>query len=525
VLALLGLSRQLAVVKFGTILVVGTVCLVAGSACGDSESDGGSGARAGAGNGGTGGSGGKNGASAGSAGKGSAGNAGSTSGNAGSGTGGTTDGGNAGTGTGGSVSGSTSDAGEGGDPAAVGGEGGARGGEGGRVAGSGGTGGIGPGDAGAAGDTQGGSPATGGAAGESGAAPAAGGAAGSGGSGGSETVVSVTAAARGDLVVSEIMCNGYGPVDDLGRWFELHNTTATALDLQGLTLSSDLTEYTIDSSWIVPAQGYVVFAQFAGGAASGVTRDHSLALSIDDERDFIRLEVPGEQGLPRVLDQMSYFENSPHFPAASLSLVGPPGSIGSVCAAGTRYGTGRLGTPGSANGRCLVFREFLAPGDLVISEFMTIMSEPVGPWGEWLELFNPGPHTVNLSALTISTSSLSLQIRSDGLFLDPGDYAVLGPTNDPRAGYEVDYEYQGLLYFQVPADTIGVSFDDEVIDEVSYDAGFPFATDVSASLAPGETAITNDSAASWCAGSSTFEAELPFVSGRGTPGFANDACP
>ena len=82
-------------------------------------------------------------------------------------------------------------------------------------------------------------------------------------------------AADTDIVITEIMQNPLVLADTDGEWFELHNTGATPVDIEGWTVKDDGTNtFTIASGGPlpVPAGGYVVLARNATAmAGQGVT--------------------------------------------------------------------------------------------------------------------------------------------------------------------------------------------------------------------------------------------------------------
>ena len=66
--------------------------------------------------------------------------------------------------------------------------------------------------------------------------------------------------APGDLIISEFLAEPRTVANYWGEWFEVHNPTAAPIDLLNLTVETDDEPgFTVSSSLVVPAGGYVVF--------------------------------------------------------------------------------------------------------------------------------------------------------------------------------------------------------------------------------------------------------------------------
>ncbi len=83
----------------------------------------------------------------------------------------------------------------------------------------------------------------------------------------------VTCAPAGSVILTEIMQNPATPVyDNDGEWFEIYNTTANDIDLQGWVFVDDATAtelFTVTSALIIPANGYLLFARSADTTLNG----------------------------------------------------------------------------------------------------------------------------------------------------------------------------------------------------------------------------------------------------------------
>ncbi len=163
-----------------------------------------------------------------------------------------------------------------------------------------------------------------------------------------------SAAEPGDVVINEIMQNPSAVGDEVGEWFELHNTTGETLDLLGWTISDDDSDnHVISASVVIPAGGFVVFGVAAdSGVNGGVTLDYSYGsgFTLANGSDELILTSDAMVEIDRVA-----WDDGATFPdpaGASMQLAAPglDNSIGSNWSVSTAsFGDGDLGTPGSAN--------------------------------------------------------------------------------------------------------------------------------------------------------------------------------
>uniref|UniRef100_UPI00404B85CE lamin tail domain-containing protein n=1 Tax=Flavobacterium sp. TaxID=239 RepID=UPI00404B85CE len=173
----------------------------------------------------------------------------------------------------------------------------------------------------------------------------------------------------GDIVITEIMQNPGLVSDDFGEWFEVYNTTGSAIDLDGWIIrdeeGANQNLVTIMGSVIVPAGGYITLgrggitdpadAEYNGGVTHAYVYDATFLMA--NGADEIILEAPGAI----IIDQV-YYDGGTEFPdptGASMQL--DPASISATgndtganwCEATTEYGGGDLGTPAAANTSCV----------------------------------------------------------------------------------------------------------------------------------------------------------------------------
>ena len=172
----------------------------------------------------------------------------------------------------------------------------------------------------------------------------------------------------------------------------------------------------------------------------------------------------------------------------------------------------------------------LAAGDLVINELMKDPSAVSDTTGEWFEVANVTTTDITLCAgwEVYDDDSDVFSIVSD-VTIPGGAVAVFGRSTSTSAtgGITVDYNYGSGMQLANGADEIVLFFDDpdgtpfemsrvEYLDRPTW----PDTSGKSISLDPDfQDETSNDSASSWCHGTSTFGA-----GDVGTPGSVNDEC-
>jgi len=101
----------------------------------------------------------------------------------------------------------------------------------------------------------------------------------------------VSAAEPGDIIITEIMQNPAAVPDDKGEWFEIYNTTGSAININGWIIKdNDTDSHTIDNggSLSVSAYGFLVLGRNGdSGQNGGYTCDYEysgfLLANGDDE--------------------------------------------------------------------------------------------------------------------------------------------------------------------------------------------------------------------------------------------------
>jgi hypothetical protein len=163
----------------------------------------------------------------------------------------------------------------------------------------------------------------------------------------------------GDLIFSEIMQNPAVVADSDGEWFEIYNTSPSAIDLFGIEIIDDSYPdegFAIPVSIIIPPDGYAVFATNDNTATNGgLTPDYAYDyanLTLGNGTDGLTIQCNGT-----VID-IVIWDGGTTFPdpsGASMSLNidflnADDNDVGENWdTAVFPYGNGDLGTPGCSN--------------------------------------------------------------------------------------------------------------------------------------------------------------------------------
>jgi len=171
----------------------------------------------------------------------------------------------------------------------------------------------------------------------------------------------------GDIVITEIMNNPSPVSDTTGEWFEVYNSTANSININGWVVKDDGTNIhtidgTIGGSTLIPAGEYFVLGRTSDTSTNGgALVDYQYGTSGftlgNGGDEVILLSLEGTE-IARV-----NYDGGPNFPdltGASMQL--DPASINETdnntgsnwCASTSDYGdgTGSLGTPGAPNDTC-----------------------------------------------------------------------------------------------------------------------------------------------------------------------------
>lgn len=290
----------------------------------------------------------------------------------------------------------------------------------------------------------------------------------------------------GDIIITEIMNNPDQVSDTVGEWFEVYNTTANPIDMNGWTLKDDgsnthVIDATVGGTTIVPANGYLVLGRSSDTAENGnAPVDYSYGSdghTLGNGSDEVVLVLPdGTTEIARI-----NYDNGATFPdltGASMQLDPSALNINDFddgsnwCTSQSSYGLGDLGTPGAANEACAPTCEAdlglsttdcdsISPGDT--DDTYTVMLDYTGAaTGEVFEVTTTPPGftiggddpttvaegTIMISGVTEGTDiTISVSNINDGGLCDLSR-DVTSPTCVPVGSVEL--ELQGIIDFTVP---------------------------------------------------------------------------
>ncbi len=177
----------------------------------------------------------------------------------------------------------------------------------------------------------------------------------------SPTCFTLICADAGSVIITEIMQDPSAVGDDLGEWFEVYNTTASDINLQGWNVIDDDKSledegFTIENSLVIAAGSYLVFANNGDAASNGglPTPDYIFTTDflLGNNSDGMKLECSST-----IIDQVIW-DGGTNFPdptGASMALH--PNHYSAIDnddganwnIATTAYGDGDFGTPGVVN--------------------------------------------------------------------------------------------------------------------------------------------------------------------------------
>lgn len=172
---------------------------------------------------------------------------------------------------------------------------------------------------------------------------------------------------KGDLVITEIMIWPTAVKDDVGEWFELKNTSAKAIDLNGLTITEEsgtdlhVIKGCLDKMTLQPGQTMVLGRNGDktknGGNAIGYVYT---SVTFKNFADSLIIKAAYTTGTPIEIDKVAWTVSWPiaEWKGMALSLDVTQTSDTSNddskawCASPSELASGDFGTPGSANPPC-----------------------------------------------------------------------------------------------------------------------------------------------------------------------------
>jgi hypothetical protein len=344
----------------------------------------------------------------------------------------------------------------------------------------------------------------------------------------------VVAPGPGDLVITEILANPGVSSDDDGEWFEFY--VARTVDLNGLDLGTVAGEprstILADGCLSYEAGSYVVVARETDPALNGglPEPDATFTFGLTNSGGGLVLSR-GEE----IIDEVTY-GNAPDGQALQLDKDFVDATANddpaTFCPATQSYGLGDLGTPGAENGDCAIAPpdgmcfgpdgalrpvDPPAPGELIITEFMSNPAAVDDPAGEWFEIRANGDF--DLSGLELGKEPGvvgDVLLTEDCGTMTAGSYAVIAREFTGNGGLP---QVDGVFDFALNNSSamLWIGTDGVVLDEITWGSSTAGA---STQLDPAFTdPADNDDEANWCDGVDSYgDGDL------GSPGEQNPVC-
>ncbi len=367
--------------------------------------------------------------------------------------------------------------------------------------------------------------------------------------------------AAGDLVINEFLCDPQAVQDRAGEWFELYNASERIIDIVGWVLQDSGASVVVDSSTPIGPGGYALLAVEGNAAFNGGLPQADWVFDYDE----VHLDNGGDSLSIRMgsteIDSITY--DPALWPVQSgISVYLDPGYANAeandsphpwcqtplepVYAYGEKpYGFGTPGQPNPADlccfdedgdghstcdGDCddqdparfpgnpevrdlldndcsgMADEEWVAAGDIIVSELMDDPTTVQAEAGEWFELLNVGPYDLNLLGWQVTDE------REEGFFIDQdvivpvGSYAILAVQSDAALNGNLPWTDYVYAYADFPLrsyddDQIILKMGELEVDRMGWSNVSPWdnAAGQSSFLDPDDLdAVSNDSVDSWC---------------------------
>ncbi|MEL6651917.1 MAG: lamin tail domain-containing protein, partial [Bacteroidota bacterium] len=275
------------------------------------------------------------------------------------------------------------------------------------------------------------------------------------------------------IVINEIAYNspaGY----DAGNWLELYNPAVSSVDLSGWELHEADSGYVFPPGTIIPAQGYLLIAELptdlqviTSGLGVDILGPTGFGFSNNGETLLLYSSTSC------LIDSVSYDDRAPwpiepdgRGPSLSLRDYTLDNALGQ-----SWERSPGAGTPGQGNNTdpCSIL------GEIVINE-IHYQSAPSTDAGDWLELYNAGTGTIDLSGWILQDERNSYVIPS-GTNLAAGEYLVLVEDTAAFETQHLTIPYLGPIGFKLNngGEEIRLLQDDYCeVDQVIYDNVAPW---------------------------------------------------
>jgi len=300
----------------------------------------------------------------------------------------------------------------------------------------------------------------------------------------------------GPIRINEVVAT---PVGDASDWIELFNSSDESVSVEGWVISDKPTQPR--SAWAtLPA------ITLEAGEHRVLTRPDDFGFGLGGA-DEVHLVTDADM----VADSLRWSQGQAPV-AASFGRVPDGEGVGDTLAPPS---------PGQSNVQELGF----APGDVIVTEFLSNPVATSDADGEWIELFNTTEQEIDLGGWILADGDKGLHVigGGDALVIAGGDHLVLCRSGDVSSnGDVVPADVHGdALPLANAGDSLELRVAGALIDSVVFEAsswgvqpGQAHALDPEA-----HAAELNDDPANWC------PADTPWSGGdSGSPGEMNPSC-
>lgn len=274
------------------------------------------------------------------------------------------------------------------------------------------------------------------------------------------------------LVISEINYNSAESLNS-GDWIELHNTSATAMDVSGVTFSTEIfyNKFEIPAGTFIPANGYLVLVQnsalftarhpgvsnFIGDFLFNINNDGDSITLLDVQKNTIaalRFDdvfpwVPAADKYGRTMELISE-DDDPALPSSWFAgcLEGSPGTAYTAC------------------------------NENPVIDEINYNSAAASDAGDWFEIYNAGPGDADMSSFVVMDKKGNAFTIPSGTVITSDNYLVLYENGDKfSAQFPSVVNKTGPLNFGLNNDNDVISIYDaagNLFQTVSYADASPY---------------------------------------------------
>ncbi len=277
-----------------------------------------------------------------------------------------------------------------------------------------------------------------------------------------------------DVLITEIMYDPHAVADSYGEWFEVYNAGDEPANLRLWKLNDlDWDDHTIPSDlWVQPGE-YLLLALFGDPVWNGnIEEDYDYHnFYFDNTADaLIITDLRGNQ-----IDIVEYDEEGtfPETFGASIYLTdleadNNDGTNWDISTWPWPGSFGDFGTPGEANQGAYV------PPNIIITEIMIDPHASTDGWGEWVEIYNAEPDSINLRYWDLYDNGNNTHTINQDLWINSEEYLLIAQSADTVWNGNVNPDYvQGWVWFDNDEDELILQdHRHNVIDIVEYDSTF-----------------------------------------------------